>query len=150
MFERTTRSRSLAAVILLTLAFLAASPAFAHPPKPLQVVATFLELSEEQIEHLVAIRSAADEASRPLVQEVVARKHALAQILEGDEPNPAEVGVLTISIRELERRVVAIQIHAAAEVRAMLDDEQLERLAAVARSQPLCRVAPAFEALHLI
>lgn len=149
MFEPKTRFRFPAAVVLVTLALLA-SPALAHPPKPLQVTAAFLELSDEQVQQVVAIRTVADEASAPLVQEIVARKHALAQILEGDDPNPVEVGALAISIRALERQVAAIQAHAAAEMRALLDDEQLARLSAAAEARPLCRVVPALRALHLL
>jgi len=143
-------SRCLSLSLLAALVSLAALPALAHAPTPLRVVANFLDLTEEQAQTLVDIRTTARELSTPLVQEIVPQKAALKELLGSEEPDPAEVGALVISIRELEREVAEIQRAAAEEFRSVLTEEQLQKYMAVNRSQPLCKIAPAFKALNLI
>ncbi|MEM7482873.1 MAG: Spy/CpxP family protein refolding chaperone [Acidobacteriota bacterium] len=148
--RHSTSSRLLVGIVLTALASVIAFPVLAHPPTPLRVVAQFLDLSEEQAQQLAALRAAAADEIAPIVQEIATRKAALQQILSGEDPDPLEVGALVVSIHSLERQVRMIQQAVTDEFRTLLDDEQLQRLNAVDRAEPLCRVAPAFEALHLI
>jgi|GEM_PF-1882742 len=144
--------RGLAAIVaLLILVALAASPALADEgPGPLRVTAHFLDLTPEQVQQVITIRTAAAELAAPILEQIAGRSAALAELVRGDDPNPTEVGALVLSIHALKAQVGALQQEAAAEIRGLLDATQLQRLEAAARSAPLCRVIPSLAALHLI
>ncbi len=137
------------AFALMTLALLAV-PVAADGPHPLEVAAHFLALSEEQLTHIIAIEQAVQETAAPVVQEIAQRRTLLGELIDSDAPNPAEIGVLVLSIRALEQQLAALFQQAATSIREMLDDEQLERLQAAAAARPLCQVIPALTALHLL
>lgn len=137
------------AFALLTFALLAV-PVVAAEPSPLEVTAYFLMLSEEQVAHIIALEQAVQENGAPGVLEIAQRQALLGELLESDEPNPAEIGALVLSIRALEQQLVALRQEAADQIREMLDAEQLERLQAAASARPLCPVIPALAALNLL
>lgn len=134
--------------LLVSCAF--AAPAVADGHSPLEVAARFLELTPEQVEQTVAIRAVTAELVAPIVEQIAARRAALDSLLESDGASPAEIGVLVLALRALERQASAAQAAAAAEIRALLDPTQRARLALVAEAAPLCPAVPALSVLHLL
>jgi hypothetical protein len=138
------------AALVLSVLALFAVPLRAHERNPLEVAAQFLALSEDQIARVVAIHQAVGGNTAPLVQEIAARRAILGELIDRDDPVPAEIGVLVLSIRALEEQILRVRQEAAAQIRAMLDVEQLGRVEAAAAARPLCKVIPALSALHLL
>ncbi|HVS02017.1 MAG TPA: periplasmic heavy metal sensor [Thermoanaerobaculia bacterium] len=126
------------------------APEHAAAPPPHVVVAEFLGLTDEQREAWAAIREEARAAIAPLVEELRGQEEALHELLATPDPDPAAVGALVLAIRELRQAIRVEEQEAVAAFLALLDDEQRGKLARLRRAAPLCRVVPAFEALHLL
>ena len=144
---------ALAAILSTGLLVLAAAPLAAHPgdrDQAPRVVAHFLELSEQQLLEWREIRAATAAAVLPLAEQIRASEAELRELFGSESPDPGAVGELVLTIRSAQEEVRAIHEGAAADFEAILIEEQAQRLQAVRGAAPLCRVLPAFKAVHLL
>lgn len=125
-----------------------ASDADADPPAPLQVVVAFLQLTPAQQPVFGQLLQARQTAVTPLFEEI-ATKEQQVQLLLDSGGNPAQVGTLVIQIYALQHQIVQTQQVFLSNLANLLDQDQKQRLAAVAVAAQLQPVLPAFQALQL-
>lgn len=87
----------------------------------------YLDLSEEQIEAAEAIRESVRAEMGVVRGETRTLREALREMLEGDDPNAAEVGALVIELHGLKTQSRAILEDAESRFAAILTAEQLEK-----------------------
>ncbi len=87
----------------------------------------YLDLSEEQIEATEAIREEVRSEMRATRSETRTLREALRALLEGDDPDAAEVGQLMIELHGLKQQTRAILEGAESRFAALLTAEQLEK-----------------------
>lgn len=147
------KSPFLIAVLALS-SLLASSAAVGQPlpgePHPLQVVATVLTLSEEQIHSLAAILEARTRAIQPLAGQAHELQQELARALETPHAAPSAIGQLLLEIRQLQHQIGMINAEAAARFEEHLTPEQRERLGHLRQAARVCPMLPAFQAVGLL
>jgi hypothetical protein len=115
---------------------------------PLQIVVQFLQLQPAQEPVFGQLLQARQTAVTPLFQGIAQREQQLEALLASGG-NPAQVGILVIQIHALQQQVMQTQQVFLANLANLLDQEQQQRLAAVALAAQLQPVLPAFVALQL-
>jgi len=119
-------------------------------PQPIVVVATVLQLSETQLQALIHILQAREEAIRPIADALRKDREALETLLSASAPDPAEVGRLLVAIRDRERQASELAKSAAESFREALTPEQRQRLELIAQAAAVAPAVPAFKAAGLI
>lgn len=122
----------------------------AELPPPVRVVATFLQLSEPQVQDLVTMIRGRDAALAPIAKSVHDSQTALASLLETESPDPLQAGLLLIAIHNGEKQAAAVSHAAAASFADTLSMEQRQRMQVVMQTTQVAPVLPAFKALGLI
>jgi hypothetical protein len=117
---------------------------------PLEKVAGFLELSEEQVGDWQALLEERDMALVPLHEEIVAESQALGDLLAGEDPDATEVGELVIAIHGLRGEVKDVHMTYATGFDGLLGEEQAQRLEFIRRANHIQPLLPAFKAMGLI
>jgi len=115
---------------------------------PLQIVAQFLQLQPSQEPLFGQLLQARQTAVTPLFQ-AMAQKEQQLEALLASGGNPAQVGILVIQIHALQQQVMQTQQVFLENLANLLDQDQQQRLAAVAIAVQLQPVVPAFVALQL-
>ena len=115
---------------------------------PLQIVAQFLQLQPSQEPLFGQLLQARQTAVAPLFQ-AMAQKEQQLEALIASGGNPAQVGILVIQIHALQQQVMQTQQVFLENLANLLDQDQQQRLAAVAIAVQLQPVVPAFVALQL-
>jgi hypothetical protein len=115
---------------------------------PLQIVAQFLQLQPAQEPLFGQLLQARQTAVAPLFQ-AMAQKEQQLEALIASGGNPAQVGILVIQIHALQQQVMQTQQVFLENLANLLDQDQQQRLAAVAIAVQLQPVVPAFVALQL-
>jgi hypothetical protein len=137
-------------VVAIVAGSLAGAPVRADPcPDPPAVVAKVLHLAPPQAEAFMQLLQARQAAMAPLLQEMAVREQRIRELLAGGG-NPADIGVLTIQVHQLQQAVAGAQAEFLAGFDGLLNDGQRrswEQLRAAAQLQP---VLPAFQALQLL
>jgi len=140
-----------AALLLGTLA-----AAAAPPPGPLngrdpaRVASRLLQLSDPQLEQWRAILDAREEAIRPIAREVQGRERELRLLLDGDVPDPLEVGNLVLQIEGFKDEIEALREASGDRLLDTLGADQLELVRPAAEAAPLLPAIHSFRALSLI
>jgi uncharacterized membrane protein len=139
-------------VVALTLTLIAATlPALADgPPPPVQVVATVLGLSEDQVAAWIEMLHAREIAVQPLQQQLQVRQQAVATLLQSTAPDPASLGQALLDVRTTEQQIMAIVFQTNAQFDQSLTDEQRDRLQHIRAAAQVCPVVPAFQATGLL
>ena len=88
-----------------------------------------IELTDQQVEQLLAIKTASREAMQPFREQMVQNREALAQELEQENPNPATVGQLQVDITKLRKEAEAKQAEFHEQARNVLTPTQEPLLA---------------------
>jgi Spy/CpxP family protein refolding chaperone len=117
---------------------------------PLEKVAGFLELSEEQVGDWQALLEDRDEALVPLHEEIAAESQALGDLLAGEDPDATEVGELVIAIHDLRGEAKDVHMTYATGFDELLEEEQAQRLEFIRRANHIQPLLPAFKAMGLI
>jgi len=117
-------------------------------PSPLQLVVQFLQLQPAQQTLFGELLQARQTAVTPLFQGIAQREQQLEALLSSGG-NPAQVGILVIQIHALQMQIVQTQQIFLSNFISLLDQDQQQRLAAVALAAQLQPVLPAFQALQL-
>jgi hypothetical protein len=115
---------------------------------PLQIVAQFLQLQPPQEPLFGQLLQARQTALAPLFQAMAQEEQQLEALLASGG-NPPQVGVLVIQIHAQQQQVMQIQQVFLENLANLLDQDQQQRLAAVALAVQLRPVVPAFVALQL-
>jgi uncharacterized membrane protein len=135
--------------ILFTL--LCALPIFAQqPPDPVTVVATVLELSNDQITAWNAILHARETALQPIAQQAQAKQDAIGHALAADHPDPAIVGNAFIELRGLQMQVASVNAQSATQFDQLLTPDQQQRLDGLRNAAQVCPIVPALQATGLV
>lgn len=95
---------------------------------PLRRLATWLELTEEQIARAEAIFSAAREAAVPIRDAQKALHAEMRTLLDSDAPDAAAVGAVVLELHANRAELRALREAAFADLEALLTAEQLEKL----------------------
>jgi hypothetical protein len=117
-------------------------------PSPLQVVVQCLQLQPAQQTLFGELLQARQTAVTPLFQGIAQREQQLEALLASGG-NPAQVGILVIQIHALQMQIVQTQQIFLSNFISLLDQDQQQRLAAVALAAQVQPVLPAFQALQL-
>ncbi len=120
------------------------------PPEPVRVIASVLQLSEEQIASWLPILQSRQERLQPLQQQLQANQEAIGKALQSPAPDAQTIGNLFIARRALETNVAAVSSDAAAQFEQLLSDDQRERLQQIRGASHVCPIAPAFAAAGLL
>jgi hypothetical protein len=115
---------------------------------PLQIVAQFLQLQPAQEPLFGQLLQARQTAVAPLFQAMAQEEQQLEALLASGG-NPAQVGILVIHIHAQQQQVMQTQQVFLENLANLLDQDQQQRLAAVAIAVQLQPVVPAFVALQL-
>lgn len=87
----------------------------------------FLELTEAQQEEWKAAHEAHRESAEPIMDQVRDNRTELHEAIESDNPNPTEIGELTLAGRDLRRELEASQEELRQALESVLTPEQLEK-----------------------
>lgn len=90
-------------------------------------LAAELELTAEQREAFRALRHDFEDALAPLLEHERERIQEVRTLLDRDDPDPYEVGKLTIEAHQGRLRIEALHVALREKLRSLLDAEQLER-----------------------
>ncbi len=120
----------------------------ADAPSPLQIVVAFLQLQPAQEPVFGQLLQTRQTAVTPLFEAIATKEQQVQALLESGG-NPAAVGILVTQIYALQHQVVQTQQAFLANLANLLDEDQKQRLAAVAVAAQLQPVLPAFQALQL-
>jgi uncharacterized membrane protein len=119
-------------------------------PQPVQVVATALGLSDQQIASLTQMLSAREQALQPLRQQLQAHQQAIGTMLQTPTPDAQALGNLLIETRAIEQQIAGIVSQAAAQFEQVLTSDQRDRLQQIRGAAQVCPAVPAFEATGLL
>lgn len=95
---------------------------------PVERLARFLELSDEQVAAAKAIREAAEAQAEPLKEAHKALRQEMRTLLDAENPDATAIGEAAIELHEGRERSRAIRAQAKADFAALLTAEQLEKL----------------------
>jgi hypothetical protein len=115
----------------------------------LAAVVQFLQLRSDQVPVLVQLLQARQQAVAPVLQQIALREQQIAALVAAGG-DPAAIGALMIQVHQLRQVVTAAQASFLANVEALLDEAQRQRLAQVRVAARLQPILPAFFALQLL
>ena len=143
--------------LIAVVAMCLAAPVFAQEMEPSPIteaahnaVAAYLRLSDEQIAAWDEIYQIHRAEEQPLKEDVAAVQQELDELFEIGNPDPAEVGALTIERRALGEMLFEVHLIYHEDFVALLDDNQVRRLKFIARADDVQRFIPAFKLFELI
>ena len=117
---------------------------------PIQIVAAVLKLSDDQARTLAQVLTAKAASIQPLAEQIQQHQQAIATLLAGDHPDPAQLGRLLIETRALQAQVQAIAAASAAQFVSVLSDPQQQTLGQIRQASQVCPVVPAFAAVGVL
>jgi len=127
-----------------------AGPNAPMPQNPVQVLARFLQLTEQQAADLRALLEARKDIVEPLMKQIPEKEKELPDLLNSASPEPAAVGRVTIAIHDLRRQVDEARKDFAAGFEALLSAEQKTRVNAARQAARLQPVVGALRELGII
>jgi uncharacterized membrane protein len=131
----------------------AGAAAGGEPPEtysPIQVVAAVLELNADQGHALAQILAAKAASIQPLAQQIQQHQQAIATLLGGASPDPAQLGHLLIETAALQAQVQAISAASEVQFVSLLSDPQRQTLGHIHQASQVCPVVPAFAAVGVL
>jgi Spy/CpxP family protein refolding chaperone len=123
------------------------------PPRPdprIEVVRTYLGLSDEQFRSLLTLLRTRAETIEPLLRTLVEQERELARLLRSPDPEPAAIGSVVITIRGTRAQIEAAEDTFRNGFLDILTDEQKRKLDDLEEFIENQRAAPAFLSLGLI
>jgi uncharacterized membrane protein len=119
-------------------------------PQPVQVVATVLQLSDQQIASLVDMLRQREQTLQPLHQKMQKQQEAIGKALQAPTPDPLAVGQLLIEARAIEKQIASVISQSASQFEQSLDDGQRQRLDFIRNAAQACPAVPAFAGAGLL
>jgi Spy/CpxP family protein refolding chaperone len=140
-------------VITFALAALLAVPLIAGPgeqaPPPELILKEVLQLTDPQIGAIQQLAQARQQAIEPLAKQIAATQQALYEALEAAGADPATVGKLAMTIRELQRQVGQHEQDYAQGFLALLTEPQRSQVQQIRGVESALRAAAALHQLGL-
>ena len=119
------------------------------PPAP-AIMAGFLGFSDTQAARFGQLLQGLQSTVGPLQQQMMAQQKALDTVLSADQPDPAAVGKLVLTVRALQKQIgQAFQSYHEGFL-ALLTQEQKEKTQAVIGAAQLLPAVRAFAEVHLL
>lgn len=115
-----------------------------------EVVIQFLELTPEQVTAWDALLETRKAAVEPLREQLRAVEEDLAELLEGENPDPAAVGTLVLQGKALREQIAAANQAYVEGFENMLEHPQLDRLEFLRRAERAEPLFPAFRLFGLL
>jgi hypothetical protein len=143
-------------ILIALIAVALVTPVFAQEePPPIveashNAVVAFLKLTPEQVEAWDEIYWIHRDAEQPLKEGIVAVQEKIDALFEAGEPDPAAVGALFITRRDLGDQLLEVHIVYHEDFVALLEDNQLRRLGFIVRADDVQKIIPAFKLFELI
>jgi len=141
-------------IALIAVAFV--TPVFAQEePPPIveashNAVVVFLRLSPEQVEAWYVIYQIHREKEQPLQEKIAEVQVEIDALLETVDPDPAEVGALFITRRDLAEQLLEVHLVYHEDFVLLLDENQTRKLRFMARADDAQKFIPAFKLFELI
>jgi len=141
-------------IALMAVAFV--TPVFAQEePPPIveashNAVVVFLRLSPEQVEAWHVIYQIHREKEQPLQEKIAEVQVEIDALLETVDPDPAEVGALFITRRDLAEQLLEVHLVYHEDFVLLLDENQTRKLRFMARADDAQKFIPAFKLFELI
>ena len=150
-----------AAALVTTLAIAVPSAAQAPPGLPpaddlclpgaaQNVVARFLQLSEDQVAQWQVLIDEREQAAAPLRDAIAAVQQQLDDLLADPDPDPLAVGELTIQRRDLGEQLAGVHRAYVAGFEGLLGAEQLAQYRFLQRAERAEPLFPAFRMVGLL
>ncbi len=139
-------------LFLLISAFIFSEEGFLEspPPNPVEVVARYLNLSEEQVELWLGILDDFRISQNELINQIRPLEENLRNLLNSGNPEPQEVGNLVIKIDLLRKEMKENEEIYRDNFKALLNEEQLEKYVLLKSAFKLAPLFPAFQETRLI
>ena len=140
--------RAIFALLIVALAV----PVLAQqgPPRPRDIVARFLELTPEQVTAWDGLLATLQGTIDPLKEQLRAVEQQLAEMLGGENPDPAAVGALVVQGRDLRKQMREAHEAYVAAFEELLTETQVSRLTFIRRAARVEPIIPAFRLFGLI
>jgi len=141
-------------IALIAVAFV--TPVFAQEePPPIveashNAVVVFLRLSPEQVEAWHVIYQIHREKEQPLQEKIAEVQAEIDALLETVDPDPAEMGALFITRRDLAEQLLEVHLVYHEDFVLLLDESQTRKLRFMARADDAQKFIPAFKLFELI
>lgn len=110
----------------------------------------FLGLSDAQIQQLKDLRTQEMQSLKPTMQEIATKRKALADLMKTANPDPAQVGQLTVDIKNLHASMQSARTDLAAKSLAVLTPDQQAKLKTLQNAQKLMPAVMQATALGLL
>jgi len=143
-------------ILMALIAVALVSPVFAQEePPPIveashNAVVRFLDLSPEQVEAWDVIYQIHREKEQPLQEMIAEVQEDIDALFDAGSPDPAEVGALFITRRDLTEQLVEVHLVYHEDFVLLLDEAQNRRLRFIARADDVEKFIPAFKLFELI
>jgi Spy/CpxP family protein refolding chaperone len=155
-------SRAILAAALVTIVAVAVPSAAQEPPGPppaedlclpgaaQNVVARFLDLSDDQVAQWELLIDEREQAAAPLRDAIAAVQQQLDDLLAGEDPDPLAVGELVIQRRDLGEQLADVHRAYVTGFEGMLDEAQLAQYRFLQRAERAEPLFPAFRMVGLL
>ncbi|MBW2423375.1 MAG: hypothetical protein JRG86_03965 [Deltaproteobacteria bacterium] len=143
-------------ILIALIAVALATPVFAQEePPPIveashNAVVNFLKLTEDQVVAWDEMYWDHRDAEEPIKEEIADVQEQLEALFELEDPDPVEVGNLTIARRNLGEDLLDVHLAYHEAFVALLDEGQVRRLRFIARADDVQKFIPAFKLFELI
>jgi len=116
---------------------------------PANVLARYFDFDETQQSQLTELMDTRRSDSEPIVTQISENRHALGEMLNGDDPDATAIGQTMLFIKDLEGQLFAVQQAFGDGFTAMLTEDQAQKLGALTLAKRLIPVVHAAEQLRL-
>ncbi|MDH3813148.1 MAG: periplasmic heavy metal sensor [Acidobacteriota bacterium] len=143
-------------ILIALIAVALVTPVFAQEePPPIveashNAVVVVLKLTPEQIEAWHVIYQIHREKEQPLQQAIAEVQAEIDALFEGGEPDPAVIGALFITRRDLGEQLLDVHLVYHEDFVLLLDENQTRKLRFMARADEVQKFIPAFKLFELI
>ena len=143
-------------ILIALIAVALVTPVFAQEePPPIveashNAVVVVLKLTPEQIEAWHVIYQIHREMEQPLKKAIADVQAKIDRLFEAGEPDPAVIGVLFITRRDLGEQLLDVHLVYHEDFVLLLDESQARKLRFMARADDAQKFIPAFKLFELI
>ncbi|MBD3851248.1 MAG: hypothetical protein IFK93_08115 [Acidobacteria bacterium] len=143
-------------ILIALIAVALVTPVFAQEePPPIveashNAVVVVLKLTPEQIEAWHVIYQIHREMEQPLKKAIADVQAKIDRLFEAGEPDPAVIGVLFITRRDLGEQLLDVHLVYHEDFVLLLDENQTRKLRFMARADDAQKFIPAFKLFELI
>lgn len=119
-------------------------------PPPPAVVATFLGFSQPQLQQFEVLLTQFKTGVQGLQAQIAPRQQQLDSLLSQPNPNPAQIGVLTLEIHSLQQQLAQVIQGYQTAFASILTQDQKQKVELITAASQVQPAVGAFVALHLV